>query len=152
MRHGSWETHDQSSTHPEMAPTIDQSKDTTTVWLGETIIFIRATDRTTNERVTYRSRNFSKTAASQKPSPAWAQLTKAENLECTAISNGHSTDWRVSFLHISIGLSFFQATWVIWEALQVVLTAYISLWMEGPCKLCQFQGLPGTFELFTSWV
>lgn len=55
-------------------------------------------------RATYRNRNGSKTAASQKPTPTWWQLTNAGNLEHSVQHAGNSPGYSV------LSTWLFQAT------------------------------------------
>lgn len=106
--------------------------------------------------ITYRSRNYSKTAASPKPSPAWVTAHRAVNLEHTAQSAGWSAGWRVSspgassrqfywclLLQGSLsGLRVFFAVWLVWEGLLAVFFAYSD--RVRPSESGKFQELPET--------
>lgn len=64
-------------------PTTDQRKDPTKAQPGESMAFIEVSSRTTYRRVTYQSRNDSKTAAAPEPSLAGVTAHNTGNLEHT---------------------------------------------------------------------
>lgn len=110
--------------------------------------------------VTHRSRNYSKTAALPRPTPAWVTAHRALNLEHTAQPTGIPTGWRVSFPGASGAWNLFQAAglvsvfiffaaWCIWEfslqlgfaLLRGIPSFYCSPWQEGPSESGQFWGV-----------
>lgn len=115
--------------NPDRKLTVDKSTNTTKVHLDESMSFIG---------VMSRNSNYSKTAASLRPSSHTWQLTKFRNMEHNAHFEEKSTGWRVSFLSDSVCLSFFKGAplifvfsrQLVWSLSLLCSLAFLKILLE----------------------